>query len=76
MKLPLPDSLAKEAAAMVCCNRKPCRRCCARRRSRRVARLAEARKRVAAAGIPPITMEEIQVEIKTDRAEWHGNATR
>ena len=38
-------------------------------RSRRIARLAQAREKIAAAGIPPLTMEEIQAEIKADRTE-------
>jgi hypothetical protein len=38
-------------------------------RNRRIARLAEARRKIAAAGIPPMTMEEIQAEIEAVRAE-------
>lgn len=38
-------------------------------RNRRNAQLAEARKKIAAAGIAPMTMEEIQAEIDADRAE-------
>jgi hypothetical protein len=34
----------------------------------------EARKKIAAAGIPPITMEEIQAEIDADRAERRTKA--
>ena len=41
-------------------------------RHRRIARLTEARERVAAAGIPPLTMDEIQAEIEADRAERRG----
>ena len=41
-------------------------------RRRHIARLTEARERVAAAGIPPLTMEEIQTEIEADRAERSG----
>lgn len=41
-------------------------------RRRHVARLTEARGRVAAAGIPPLTMEQIQTEIDADRAERSG----
>lgn len=38
-------------------------------RNRRLAKLDKARKNVAAAGIPPMTMEEIEGEIEADRAE-------
>lgn len=41
-------------------------------RRRHVARLTEARERVAAAGVPPLTMEEIQTEIDAGRAERSG----
>lgn len=41
-------------------------------RRRPIARLTEARERVAAAGIPPLTMEQIQAEIDADRAERSG----
>ena len=43
-------------------------------RNRRIATLTEARKKVAAAGIPPMTMEEIQAEIDADRAERRAMA--
>lgn len=70
VKLDLPDSLAKEAStlgllepqALQTMLREAVRR-------RRIARLIEARERVAAAGIPPLTMEEIQAEIEADRNE-------
>ena len=70
VKLDLPDGLAKEASnlgllepqALQTMLREAVRR-------RRIARLTEARERVAAAGIPPLTMEEIQAEIEADRAE-------
>ena len=70
IKLDLPDSLAKEASnlgllepqALQTMLREAVRR-------RRIARLMEARERVAAAGIPPLTMEEIQAEIEADRAQ-------
>ena len=38
-------------------------------RNRRLAGLSEARKQIAAANIPPLTMEEIEAEISADRAE-------
>ena len=70
VKLDLPDGLAKEASnlgllepqALQTMLREAVRR-------RRIARLTEARARVAAAGIPPLTMEEIQAEIEADRVE-------
>ena len=70
VKLDLPDGLAKEAStlgllepqALQMMLREAVRR-------RRIARLTEARERVAAAGIPPLTMEEIQAEIEADRNE-------
>ncbi len=37
--------------------------------ARRTERLSEARTKGAAAGVPPLTMEEINAEIKADRAE-------
>jgi hypothetical protein len=36
-------------------------------RNRRIARLVQAREKIAAAGIPPLTMEEIQAEIDAER---------
>lgn len=70
VKLNLPDSLAKEATnlgllepqALQTMLREAVRR-------RHIMRLTEARERIAAAGIPPLTMEEIQSEIEADRAE-------
>ncbi len=38
-------------------------------RRRHVVRLTQARERVSAAGIPPLTTAEIQTEIDADRAE-------
>ena len=38
-------------------------------RERRITQLIEARKRIAASGLAPLTMEEIQTEIEADRAE-------
>jgi hypothetical protein len=45
-------------------------------RTRRIARLAEARRNVAAAGVPPLTMEEINAEIKADRREQRAQAAQ
>ena len=70
VKLDLPEGLAKEASnlgllepqALQTMLREAVRR-------HRIAHLSEARERIAAAGIPPLTMEEIQAEIEADRAE-------
>ena len=70
VKLDLPDGLAKEASnlgllepqALQTMLREAVRR-------RHITRLTDARERVAAAGIPPLTMEEIQAEIEADRVE-------
>jgi hypothetical protein len=70
IKLVLPDSLAQEAARMGLLDpdslqvllREAVRR-------RRIARLAESRSKIAASGIPPLTMEEIEAELTADRAE-------
>lgn len=73
VKLDLPDNLAKEASnlgllepqALQTMLREAVRR-------RRIARLTEARERVAAAGIPPLTMDEIQAEIEAERRGKSG----
>ena len=44
-------------------------------RNRRLAGLAEARKRIAAANIPPLTMEEIEAEITANRTERRTQPT-
>lgn len=70
IKLDLPDNLAKEAKeagllepkALQVLLREEVRR-------RRISRLTEARRKVAAAGIAPLSMEEIQAEIEADRSE-------
>lgn len=70
LKLELPDSLAKEAANMGLLEPNALQTLLREAvRNRRVARLAEARKRIAIAGIAPMTMEDIQAEIDADRAE-------
>jgi len=76
IKLNLPDSLAQEAARMGLLEPDSLQALLREAvRSRRIARLAEARQRIAAAGIPPLTMEEIQAEIETDRAERRAKAS-
>lgn len=70
VKLDLPDSLAKEASALGLLEPQALQTMLREAvRRRRIARLIEARERVAAAGIPPLTMEEIQAEIEADRNE-------
>ena len=76
IKLNLPDSLAREAARMGLLEPDSLQALLREAvRSRRMARLAEARQRIAAAGIPPLTMEEIQAEIEADRAERRAKAS-
>ena len=76
IKLNLPDSLAREAARMGLLEPDSLQALLREAvRSRRIARLAEARQRIAAAGIPPLTMEEIQAEIEADRAERRAKAS-
>ena len=70
LKLVLPDSLAQEAARMGLLDPDSLQALLREAvRSRRIARLAEARSKIAASGIPPLTMEEIEAEIMADRAE-------
>jgi hypothetical protein len=70
LKLNLPDGLAKEAARMGLLDPDSLQALLREAvRNRRIAKLAEARKEIAAAGIPPMTMEEIQAEIDADRTE-------
>ena len=75
IKLTLPDSLAQEVTRMGLLEPDSLQALLREAvRSRRIARLTEARQRIAAAGIPPLTMEEIQAEIETDRAEQRARA--
>jgi len=70
VKLELPDPLAKEAETMGLLEPQALQALLREAvRNRRIARLAEARRKIAAAGIPPMTMEEIQAEIKAYRTE-------
>ena len=76
IKLNLPDSLAQEAARMGLLEPDSLQALLREAvRSRRIARLAEARRKIAAAGIPPLTLEEIQAEIEADRAERRAKAS-
>ena len=76
LKLNLPDGLAKEAASLGLLDPDSMQALLREAvRNRRIAKLAEARKKVAASGIPPMTMEEIQAEIDADRAERRAKAS-
>ena len=75
LKLNLPDGLAKEAASMGLLDPDNLEALLREAvRNRRIAKLTEARKKIAAAGIPPMTMEEIQAEIDADRTERRNKA--
>ncbi len=72
VKIDLPDSLAKEATRLGLLEPQALQELLRDAvRNRRLARLAEARRKIAAAGIPPLTMEEIEAEIESERAERH-----
>ena len=76
LTLNLPDGLAKEAANMGLLDPDSLQALVREAvRNRRIAKLTEARKMIAAAGIPPMTMEEILAEIDADRAERRAKAT-
>ena len=73
VKLDLPDSLAKEAQQAGLLTPQALETMLSEAvRSRRRARLMEARRNIAAAGVAPLTMDEIQAEIEADRAERRG----
>ena len=73
VKLDLPDNLAKEATNLGLLEPQALQTMLYEAvRQRRIARLTEARQRIAAAGIPPMTMDKIQAEIEADRAERHN----
>jgi hypothetical protein len=70
VKLDLPDALAQEVARMGLLEPDALQAMLREAvRARRIERLSEARKKIAAAGVPPLTMEEINAEIKADRTE-------
>ena len=70
LKLDLPDRLAQDAAQMGLLEPDKLQSLLREAvRNRRIAQLAEARARVAAAGIAPMSMEEIQSEVDAYR-EW------
>jgi hypothetical protein len=70
LKVNLPDNLAREAARMGLLDSESLQLMLREAvRNRRIAHVAEARRRVAAAGIAPLTTKEIQAEIEADRSE-------
>lgn len=70
LKLTLPDRLAQDAERMGLLNPDSLQSLLREAlRSRRLAQLAEARERVAAAGIPPLSLDEIQDEVDAYRNE-------
>ena len=70
VKLELPDTLAKEAASLGLLEPQALQMLLREAvRRRHIARLTEAREKIAAAGIPPLTTEEIQAEIEADRVQ-------
>ncbi|MGQ0710132.1 MAG: hypothetical protein ACT4NV_10320 [Rhodoferax sp.] len=75
LKLNLPDRLAQDAAQMGLLEPESLQSLLREAvRSRRVTQLAEARKRVLAAGIAPLSLEEIQEEVDAVRAERRNRA--
>ena len=76
IKLELPDALAREVARMGLLEPNTLQDVLRDAvRGRLVQLLLEARKRIAASGLAPLTMEEIQTEIESDRAR-RRNARR
>ncbi|MGQ0545673.1 MAG: hypothetical protein ACT4P3_10115 [Betaproteobacteria bacterium] len=68
VKLDLPDTLAQELARLGLLEPGNLRDVLREAvRSRLLERLTQARKRIAACGLAPLTMEEIQAEIEADR---------
>jgi len=75
LKLNLPDRLARDAAQMGLLEPDNLQNLLREAvRNRRITQLAEARERVAAAGIPPMSLDEIQAEVDAYRAEHRGRA--
>lgn len=75
LRLNLPDRLAQEAEQMGLLDPDSLQSLLREAvRSRRLTQLAEARKRVAAAGIPPLDLDEIQAEVDTYRATHQNKA--
>ena len=77
LKLDIPDRLAQDAAQMGLLEPDKLQALLREAvRDRRIAQLAEARARVAAAGIAPMSMEEIQAEVDAVRAERRARQTK
>ena len=75
LKLDLPDRLAKDAAKMGLLEPDSLQTLLREAvRNRRIAQLAMARQRVAEAGIPPMSLDEIQEEVDAYRAERQTRA--
>ncbi|GHU05394.1 hypothetical protein FACS1894158_08050 [Betaproteobacteria bacterium] len=75
LKLNLPDRLAQDAVQMGLLEPESLQSLLREAvRNRRVTQLAEARRRVAAAGIPPLSLNEIQAEVEAYRAEHRSAA--
>ena len=76
LKLRLPDALAKDAAQMGLLVPEQLEALLRDAvRQRRLALLAEARRRIAAAGIEPMSQEEIQAEVDAHRTEARAAAS-
>jgi hypothetical protein len=76
LKLDLPDRLAQDAAQMGLLSPDSLQSLLREAvRSRRIARLALARQRVAEAGVEPLSLEEIQAEVDAVRAERRNAAS-
>lgn len=70
IKLNLPETLAAEVARLGLLEPENLKALLADAvRTGRLARLAEARAKIVAAGIQPLSLEEIEAEIAADRAE-------
>lgn len=70
IQIELPDALAREVVRMGLLEPKVIQALLREAvHARRIERIAEASRKIAAAGVPPLTMDEINSEIKTDRAE-------
>lgn len=80
LTLNLPDRLAQDAAQMGLLEPESMqsllREAVRNRRIAQLAEAAEARRRVAAAGIPPMSLDEIQAEVVAYRAESRSQTAR
>jgi hypothetical protein len=77
LKLNVPDRLAQDAAQMGLLSPESLQAMLREAvRNRRIAQLAQARQRVAEAGIAPMSLEEIHEEVNAVRAERRDQAAR